>query len=59
MLLKACEKKLFKNSGDTLELHYNIHLGSILHSDISVITEQPYNEGLIHIINYKPWELCL
>ena len=32
--------------GDTLEPRYNTHSG--LHSDISVITEQPYNEGLIH-----------
>ena len=29
----------------TLEPHYNAHSG--VHSDMSVITEQPYNEGLI------------
>ena len=32
------------NNTDTLEPHYNAHFG--VHSDISVITEQPY-EGLI------------
>ena len=37
------------------EPHYNTHFG--VHSDIrlSVITEQPYNEGLIHR-KYKQWE---
>ena len=30
----------------TLEPHYNAHFG--VHSDMSVITEQHYNEGLIH-----------
>ena len=40
---------------DTLEPepHYNIHFG--VRSEISVITEQPYNEGLIHR-KYKQWE---
>ena len=37
----------------TLEPHYNTHFG--VHSDISVITEQPYNEGLIQR-KYKQWE---
>ena len=40
----------------TLEPHYNAHFG--VHSDMSVITEQPYNEGLIHR-KYKQWEPCL
>ena len=40
----------------TLELHYNTHFR--VHSDISVIAEQPYNEGLIHR-KYKQWEPCL
>ena len=40
----------------TLEPHYNAHFG--VHSDMSVITEQPYNEGLIHR-KYKRWEPCL
>ena len=43
-------------SWDTLEPHYNAHFG--VHSDIRVITEQPYNEGLIHR-KYKQWESCL
>ena len=38
---------------DVLEPHYNAHFG--VHSDMSVITEQPYNEGLIHW-KYKQWE---
>ena len=42
--------------GITLEPHYNAHFE--VHSDISVITEQPYNEGLIHR-KYKQWEPCL
>ena len=43
---------------DTLEPHYNTHFG--VHSDISVITEQPYNDGLIHRkYTYKQWEPCL
>ena len=40
----------------TLEPHYKAHFG--VHSDMSVITEQPYNEGLIHW-KYKQWEPCL
>ena len=40
----------------TLEPHYNTDFG--VHSDMSVITEQPYNEGLIHR-KYKQWEPCL
>ena len=40
----------------TLEPHYNTHFG--VYSDISVITEQPYNEGLIHR-KYKQWDPCL
>ena len=40
----------------TLEPHYNTHFG--VYSGISVITEQPYNEGLIHR-KYKEWEPCL
>ena len=34
-----------QHNTNTLEPHYNAHFG--LHSDMSVITEQPYNEGLI------------
>ena len=30
----------------TLEPHYNAHFG--VHSDMSAITEQPYNDGLKH-----------
>ena len=41
--LRKCIFQLFHCS--TLEPHYNTHFG--VHSDISVITEQPYNEGLI------------
>ena len=41
---------------NTLEPHYNAHCG--VHSDISVITEQPYNEGLLYR-KYKQWEPCL
>ena len=41
---------------DTLEPHYKAHFG--VHSDMSVITEQPYNEGLMHR-KYKQWEPCL
>ena len=40
----------------TLEPHYKAHFG--VHSVMSVITEQPYNEGLIHR-KYKQWEPCL
>ena len=47
-------KKLQFNT--TLEPHYNAHFG--VHSDMSVITEQPYNEGLIHR-KYKEWEPLL
>ena len=39
---------------NTLEPHYNAHFG--VHSDISVVTEQPYNEGLIHR-KYKQWAI--
>ena len=38
------------------EPHYNAHFG--VHNDISVLTEQPYNEGLIHR-EYEQWEPCL
>ena len=38
--------KLHSRTSNTLVPHYNTHFG--VHSDISVITEQPYNEGLIH-----------
>ena len=37
------------NINNTLEPHYNTYFG--VHSDISVITEQPYNEGLFNINN--------
>ena len=37
----------------TLEPHYNTHFG--VFCDMSVIAEQPYNEGLIHR-KYKQWE---
>ena len=40
----------------TLEPHYNAHFG--VHSDTSVITEQPYSESLIHK-KYRQWKLCL
>ena len=39
-----------------LEPYYNAHFE--VHSDISVITEQPYNESLIHR-KYNQWEPCL
>ena len=39
-----------------LETYYNAHFE--VHSDISVITEQPYNESLIHR-KYNQWEPCL
>ena len=39
-----------------MEPHYNTHFG--VHSDISVITEQPFNEDLIHK-KYKQLEPSL
>ena len=49
-----------KISNDILHVHWNLIITLILgvHSDISVTTEQPYNEGLIHR-KYKQWEPCL
>ena len=41
-----------KYTGTSLYTYFGIH------SDISAITEQPYNEGLIHR-KYKQWEPCL
>ena len=41
---------------NTLEPHYNAHFG--VHSNISVITERPYNDGLIQR-KYKQWESSL
>ena len=39
-----------------VEPHYNTHFG--VHSDISVITGQPYNEVLMHR-KYEQWEPCV
>ena len=36
----------FVHTVHTLQPHYNTHFG--VHSDISFISEQPYNEDLIH-----------
>ena len=38
-----------------MEPLYNTHFW--VYSDISVITEQPYNKGLIHR-KYKQWKSC-